>query len=277
MTRLLVLLVPIFASVSCQFDQHFVDFLHTKYGPEMHRKLSRADLKNVGSFGGGYLEGNGARPVILVHGFRNQAGTLWKVRRDFVAGGIPSQRIFATSWGGGETPDWQLGESLSCEHVLRIREFIEAVSRYANSDVDVVAYSMGGPLARKAILGGACVENGHQLGKPLTHKVHTFISVASPHHGSYLCMFPFGHICNFVNGVSCFSKFLQDINASKRYEGKFVYSIASEQDEIVGYWACGTKTSMIPGSKEVSIQWKNHEQTEFDTADVQLRLLRQSA
>ncbi|VDO69582.1 unnamed protein product [Heligmosomoides polygyrus] len=45
------------------------------------------------------------------------------------------------------------------------RSFIIAVRQYTGTQVDVVAYSMGSPIARKAILGGQCVDTREILGK----------------------------------------------------------------------------------------------------------------
>lgn len=38
------------------------------------------------------------------------------------------------------------------------RSLIIAVYEYIGEKVDIIAYSMGSPLARKAILGGLCVD-----------------------------------------------------------------------------------------------------------------------
>ena len=43
---------------------------------------------------------------------------------------------------------------------LQVRDLIVAVAAFTNSKVDVVGYSMGGPISRKAILGGRCVDTG---------------------------------------------------------------------------------------------------------------------
>ncbi|CAD6189901.1 unnamed protein product [Caenorhabditis auriculariae] len=258
MSKTLFLTISFLTVVFAEFDPHFQFFLQHKLGKEVAEKFARKDVANIGSFGGGLLTGEQkVRPIVLVHGFRNQADSLWKIRRDFVASGFP------------------FDESLQCAHVKHIRDFINAISRYTWSKVDVIAYSMGAPLSRKAILGGQCIENGELLGKPLTRKIHSFISVAGANHGSYLCStFPFGNICNFVNGLACDSKFLKEVNSKKHYEGKNVYSIASEDDDVVGYKTCGRKTSKIYGSKEIVLKGLNHEETEFDTANIQLALVR---
>lgn len=40
--------------------------------------------------------------------------------------------------------------------------------------VDIIAYSMGVAISRKAILGGNCVDTGEYLGPPITAIIDTF-------------------------------------------------------------------------------------------------------
>jgi len=109
-------------------------------------------------------------------------------------------------------------------------------------------------------LGGKCVDTGEDLGPPLTDLVHTYVGVAGPHWGAILCFVPIGP-CNINNGVNCLSTFLRDINIRsetlilfyiklyqrQRYEGTFIYSICSTDDEVVGFDVCGRITCMIEG------------------------------
>lgn len=143
--------------------------------------------------------------------------------------------------------------------------------------MDVVGYSMGSPIARKAILGGKCVDNNKvELGPAMTKNIHTFISVAGANQGSQLCFLPFFDICSMDTGLTCMSKFIQDINWHKNYEASYKsFSIASTGDFVVGYMACGKKASEFTGSHEWKIEGKDHEQTEFDTAAIQVGLLRE--
>jgi len=119
------------------------------------------------------------------------------------------------------------------KYYIKIRLLIEAVSRYKNSNIDVVAFSMGSPMARKviikywqtnfykillnkkAILGGICVDTGQYLGQPLTNLVHTFIGVAGSNRDAEpLCrLLSWSEPCNEINGISCNSAFLRDINS----------------------------------------------------------------
>uniref|UniRef100_A0A0M3JP96 Triacylglycerol lipase n=1 Tax=Anisakis simplex TaxID=6269 RepID=A0A0M3JP96_ANISI len=111
---------------------------------------------------------------------------------------------------------------------------IIAVRQYTGTRVDVIAYSMGSPIARKAILGGNCVDSRDILGPPLTELIDTFLSVAGANYGSSLCFvaIPIG-TCNKRTGLFCKSTFLKDINAQSKYEGAFVFSIFSTADDKV--------------------------------------------
>lgn len=136
--------------------------------------------------------------------------------------------------------------------IFKIRMFIQTVADYTNSKVDIIAYSMGSPVARKAILGSKCVDTGRDLGPPITVLVEKFISVAGANYGSALCIFPFGS-CNLINGLNCNSKFITDINRKQKYEGKRIYTIYSNADDKVGYITCGQIASKIKGENQ-SIQ-----------------------
>ncbi|VDM59317.1 unnamed protein product [Angiostrongylus costaricensis] len=103
----------------------------------------------------------------------------------------------------------------------------------------------------QAILGGKCLDTGEELGPSLTALVDTFVSVAGANRGSFLCLLPFPGACNSVNGLSCISNFIKDINARQRYEGLHVFSVYSPQDDKVGHRnVCGESTSSIPGADQ---------------------------
>lgn len=125
---------------------------------------------------------------------------------------------------------------------------LEAVIGYYNSSIDVVAYSMGSPIARKAILGRNCVEaGGFNLGSPLTSNIHTYVSVAGANKGAKMCtgILSLVGVCNNKDvGQVCASKFYADINNATNvgYEGQFRHYIYSNGDEVVG-------TTLGTGSK----------------------------
>ncbi len=121
---------------------------------------------------------------------------------------------------------------------------------------------MGSPIARKAILGGRCVDTGEELGPPLTDIIHTFVGACGANFGAaYLCLLPaINPTCNRITGLDCTSRFLRDVNAEgnyangQSYEGQLVYTIYSRRDEVVGYRACGGElASRIPHEKRAYV------------------------
>jgi hypothetical protein len=124
----------------------------------------------------------------------------------------------------------------------------------------------------QAVLGGRCVDTGEHLGPPLTSLVHTFLGVAGANRDAvYLCKLLASRQsgpCNNVSGISCHSRFLDDLNLHNglvayvcflkfipfiwsrlRYEAsKWIFTIYSVADEIVGYKDCdGQLVSTVAG------------------------------
>ncbi|KAI6172606.1 Protein kinase [Aphelenchoides besseyi] len=77
---------------------------------------------------------------------------------------------------------------LECHYVNATRTMIKAVAEFTNSTVNVIAYSMGGPISRKAILGGKCVDTQEDLGPPLTHLVDVYLGVGGANNGALGCL-----------------------------------------------------------------------------------------
>lgn len=141
---------------------------------------------------------------------------------------------------------------MECSYVKAVRALIVAVRLYTGRAVDVIGYSLGVPVSRKAILGGRCVDTGEDLGAPLTKFVDTYVGVAGPNHGIALqvggiqipgCVFSIIPVCNQRTGLySGFcpseSEFLQDINRVMGYEGENRFSIYSRADQTVGHTVC---------------------------------------
>ncbi|CAJ0576750.1 unnamed protein product, partial [Mesorhabditis spiculigera] len=156
---------------------------------------------------------------------------------------------------------------MECSYVVQIRRFIESVSEFTDSKVDIVAYSMGAPLSRKAILGGLCVDhNSTDLGPPLTSKVQTFLSVGGANSGSHLCTTPSTKFCGPVDGLYCNSSFIRDINSRHGYEAAEVLAIYNPQDEWIGdsspcgvppYTLAGAEMHLFSRSFHVDVLWKS--------------------
>lgn len=90
---------------------------------------------------------------------------------------------------------------------FQIRDFIIAVSEYTNSKVDVIAFSMGVAISRKALLGGQCQDTNKDLGEPITDIVNTYLAVGGLAYGMENCP-PVWPACSNVNGMACNSQFL---------------------------------------------------------------------
>uniref|UniRef100_A0A914VS73 Triacylglycerol lipase n=1 Tax=Plectus sambesii TaxID=2011161 RepID=A0A914VS73_9BILA len=195
------------------------------------------------------------------------------IRQQFLKKGYTSGELYGTTWGSGSASTI-LDTDMKCEYVKQVRSLLLAVQKYTGAKVDVIGYSMGSPISRKAILGGKCVETGEDLGKPLTDVVDTFVGVAGANHGAALCFLQFGETCGKTIGLDCSSKFLADINGQKRkYEGHFVYSISSPEDDVVGYEACGTTASAIPNQDDGFKRSGNHDEVLQSTVQLQYSLI----
>ncbi|KAK6734973.1 hypothetical protein RB195_018275 [Necator americanus] len=260
------------------FSPSFNAFLAGTYGKAFADRMARRDIGGHGSFGGGdHQEGfrTSRQAVILVHGITNTAGRFEHTRQHLLKNGWKESEVYATTYGdGGKTPAPLV--DMKCDYVKQVRWLIQAVAEFTKRRVDVIGYSMGSPVARKAILGGRCVDTGEALGPRLTALVDTFVSVAGANHGSFLCLVPFPGACNLINGLSCHSQFILNINKRQRYEGLHIYSIYSPQDDKVGHRnACGELTSSIAGSDQEFQKSGNHDVVMASTVHLQANLIDQ--
>ncbi|CAD5212962.1 unnamed protein product [Bursaphelenchus okinawaensis] len=268
-----LLLLPL---ISARFGGDFRAFVHNRYGLEIAQKLERLDIGEDASFGGNEA-GEGryrGQPVIIVHGITNKVSrfqhTVNELRKHGYKGGV-----FGTTYGDGGTTPAGLVE-MKCEYVKQIRSLIIAVYEYIGDKVDIIAYSMGSPIARKAVMGGLCVDTREVIGPPITELVDTFLSVAGSNSGTTLCFVPIPvGTCNRKNGLHCDSEFLADINSQQRYEGSHTFSIFSTHDDKVGYRACGKLASPIRGEDGfVRKKNLNHDQTMDTTTGLQINFIR---
>uniref|UniRef100_A0A0R3S0Q6 Lipase domain-containing protein n=1 Tax=Elaeophora elaphi TaxID=1147741 RepID=A0A0R3S0Q6_9BILA len=226
----------------------FYTWLNDTYGQLQADRLLRNDLGVGGSFGGGnHNAGHQTKnePVILVHGIASRIDLFNPTRMYFLRHDYDDEEVYGTTYGDAHASSI-IFDGMKCEYVRRIRELILSVSAFTASRVDIIAYSTGSPIARKAIMGGMCVEGSDDLGRPLTELVDTFLSVAGTNYGSNLCIIPFGS-CNSLNGLHCLSKFLDDINSKQHYEGSHIFTLYSKSDEKVSYKSCGKLASAIDG------------------------------
>ncbi|WKX94547.1 hypothetical protein Q1695_011661 [Nippostrongylus brasiliensis] len=242
--RLPTFILATIVLATADFSPSFNDFLTKTYGKPFADRMARRDIGPHGSYGGGEHQAGfrtSRQAVVLVHGITNTAGRFQATRRHLLEArlfpGSPNgwgeEEVYATTYGdGGKTPAPLF--DMKCDYIRQIRWLIQAVAEFTKRRVDVIGYSMGAPVARKAILGGRCVDTGERLGPPMTGLIDTFVSVAGANRGSVLCLLPFPGACNMVNGLSCNSAFLKNINSKQRYEGRYIYSIYSRGDDKRG-------------------------------------------
>ncbi|CAB3411310.1 unnamed protein product [Caenorhabditis bovis] len=275
-----VVVVAAVAILSCSadFSASFNAFLVNNYGKHIDDLLARRDLGPDGSYGGGNHNGQSRtskQAVVLVHGITNTAGTFRGHRNHLANVGWSDETIFATTYGDGGKTLMPMVD-MKCQYVKQVRYMIQVVAAFTRRKVDVIGYSLGSPIARKAILGGKCVDTGENLGPQLTDLIDTFVSVAGANRGSFLCALPFPGACNMVNGLSCTSRFIQDINSKQRYEGKRIYSIYGPSDDKVGFRnTCGQLTSQIAGADAEFQRPGNHDDIIIKTAQMQFNLIDQ--
>ncbi|VDN04841.1 unnamed protein product [Thelazia callipaeda] len=292
----LLLISQVNLLVDAYFTKDFNKWLMEFYGPNTQATLNRADLGYAGSFGGKQYQNEMLRkqPVIFVHGVSNRAGDQPLLgAMHFRYSGYNWSELYATTYASGNqgNPLQWTQYSMKCQYVKQVRALIVAVRLYTGRAVDVIAFSLGVPIARKAVLGGDCVDTAEYLGRPLTHFVDTFVGIAGPNHGvSHQALF-IGHlsipscihgllpICNTGDGLysgACpvESAFLTNINSQQDYEGKHIFSIYSKADQWVGYNVCNKITAQIPGQHgEKVYDAKNHDETFEDSVEVQRQMI----
>ncbi|KAI1717092.1 lipase (class 2) domain-containing protein [Ditylenchus destructor] len=165
--------------------------------------FDRPDIGPSGSFGGKLTANTEIvhEPVIFIHGTGDAAlhtqapaATGWsRSIQYFLEQNYTSAELYATSWGD----TWGTGNILdsyntmhTCTYLINLRRFVEAVLAYTNSPkIDVIAHSVGVPLARKVLKGGDLIatDGNCSLGPPLTERIDTFLGIVGPNYGLCVC------------------------------------------------------------------------------------------
>uniref|UniRef100_A0AC35F6D4 Triacylglycerol lipase n=1 Tax=Panagrolaimus sp. PS1159 TaxID=55785 RepID=A0AC35F6D4_9BILA len=228
----------------------------------------------LGSFGGKSCATDVLRnrPVIFVHGIMFRAGNWMLNYYHFLLNGYTSAELYATTWGdGGATLLCQ--KTFTCEDVKQVRQFIIAVNEYTGTQVDVIGFSGGVAISRKAILGGCCVDTGEALGDPLTESINTYVAVAGVAYGMESCLDQ--EAGNLINGVNCNSAYMRDVNfPPHRYEGTYSYFIYSESDEIIRKNCCGHLCPELKNALAFKCEkYMLHPSIIVLTEDVQLKMV----
>uniref|UniRef100_A0A915ER57 Lipase n=1 Tax=Ditylenchus dipsaci TaxID=166011 RepID=A0A915ER57_9BILA len=268
------------ATVRADLTPHFRKFLDERYGGEMSSKMERSGTYNLygGSFGGKKSDNDTLthQAVVFVHGTTLRASVFAAHKTFFMERGYSESELYATTYAdGGQTPFFS--KPMYCTDVKQIREFITAVYEYTNSTVDVVAYSMGVAISRKAILGGRCAETEDYLGRPITKYVDAFVAIAGVAYGLERCPQNM-QACNNINGMACNSEFLRDVNSkTSSYEGNATYAIYSKDDFLVGQNCCDHPCSELKNANLTVIRQKFDHITVFtQTKEIQYALVNHS-
>ncbi|KAI6240280.1 Triacylglycerol lipase [Aphelenchoides fujianensis] len=245
---LLLFGVPTEATIS----DSFYSFLVRRHGRQFADDIARRDFGTIGSFGGGNHTGHHRTkrtPTVFVTGWSSTATFAWPAVWVWKSKGYTDSELYGTTYGfpmGWTSFHW----GLKCEYINATRNLIMAVAEFTHRPVNIVAYSQGGPVSRKAILGGHCVDTGEYLGPPLTHLVDVYLGVGGAMSGAMPCSVEFLGVCSKINGMNCHSKFIQDINSEVRYEGRTIYVLQSSTDDMVGYRLCGKHPSEVVGANK---------------------------
>ncbi|KHN84013.1 Lipase EstA [Toxocara canis] len=210
---LLTITTVLLGGVLAYFSEDFSKFLERKYGEE---------------------------PVVFVHGVATTANVFVKHREYFIQHGYSPAELYATTYGdGGLTEAFDV--PILCKYIQQIRQLIIAVREYTGSkNVDVIAWSMGCAITRKAVLGGQCHDTDEELGNPITEYVNAFVAVGGVTYGIQGC--PKNRTgCNAISSMHCDSQLVLELNnASYRYEGTYSYAIFSCNDLVLGRDCCGS-------------------------------------
>uniref|UniRef100_A0A8R1XN71 Lipase domain-containing protein n=1 Tax=Onchocerca volvulus TaxID=6282 RepID=A0A8R1XN71_ONCVO len=210
-----VLFCEIIRLINAYFTNDFNFWLTKVYGSDVQATLDRSDLGPSGSFGGKRYRNQKLtkNPIIFVHGVSNTAGEQPLVGASyFLSSGYDWSELYGTTYASGSegNPMQWVKYSMDCKYVKQVRALIVAVRLYTGRSVNIIAYSLGVPISRKAILGGLCVDTEENLGNSLTNSIDTFIGIAGPNHGVQLkigetnipaCMFSLLPICNQQTGL----------------------------------------------------------------------------
>ncbi|MFH4973929.1 hypothetical protein AB6A40_000638 [Gnathostoma spinigerum] len=247
--------------VASRFTSHFRRFIVKHHGEEVAKRLERDDLRvsAVASTGGReeYEQTLKHRPIIFVHDLHYTLHYFEPYFRRLRGNGFRSFEMYGTTYGDGNspftTPEKSTDVEITCDFVKQIRQFIEIVNEYTKSKVDIVAHSLGSLLARMAVLGGKCPGSDYDIGKPLTDKVHNYISVAGVNYGASTCSwFSSDHpSCKGPISMRCDSEAVKKVNApEKRYEGDNSFALLSWTDVIPIRRCCGHTCGKLKNANE---------------------------
>lgn len=84
--------------------------------------------------------------------------------QNFLKEGYTEAELYTTTWGNRD-PNFARFRGHTCEYLLYLRKFVDAVFEYTKArEIDVISHSMGVTLTRRIIKGGLHFDdNGREL------------------------------------------------------------------------------------------------------------------
>ena len=153
---------------------------HGSVDPDARRDLAWMPVVALASIGPWRpppepLPDDGHRPVIFVHGLAGYRGNFLPMRTWLRLNG--RKRTYAIGLDGGTIPE------MAAELQAYIRQVLEVNELPSSAQVDVVAHSMGGVVSRLALQD-----------RRTARRVHTLITLGSPHGGTFAARFAGGPV-----------------------------------------------------------------------------------
>lgn len=153
---------------------------HGSVDPDARRDLAWMPVVALASIGSWYpepvaLPDDGHRPVIFVHGLAGYRGNFLPMRTWLRVQG--RTRTYAVGLRGRTIPDMADELQVYIAHVLAVNDLPD------DAQVDLVAHSLGGVVSRLAL------HEAHTA-----RRVHTLITLGSPHNGTFAARFAGGPI-----------------------------------------------------------------------------------
>uniref|UniRef100_A0A1I7US38 Lipase n=2 Tax=Caenorhabditis tropicalis TaxID=1561998 RepID=A0A1I7US38_9PELO len=277
----------VMADIYGPLSDHFMHHLNKR--PKRNDGLLRSitSFGETGSFGGKVFseEKLTNTPIVFIHGNSDSALKFgdhpfqsgWdEVLKYFLAKDYTLAELYGITYGDRNISH-SYTRKFTCELLHLHRRFIELVLHYTKAgEINIIAHSMGVSIARKVIQGGEFVTETEScdIGPNLSHRIGTFISLASANYGMCPCQHAFAFpacgmetgffpgtcsdaACSSQNvnatetcGDTQYSSYLMDLNKNAKKDASFVASMWSDDDEILGkgnmVW--GRHTSLVPHS-----------------------------
>lgn len=275
------------ADIFGPLSDHFISHLNKR--PKRNDALLRqiSAFGETGSFGGKVFseEKLGNTPIVFIHGNSDSALKFgdgpfqsgWdEILKYFMSKDYTLAELYGITYGDRNISNSYI-RHFNCQNVQLHRRFLEFVLHYTKAkQINIVAHSMGVSIARKAIQGGEFVTKTEScdIGPNLSHRIGTFIALASANYGMCPCQHAFAFpACGMETGffpgtcpeMTCssqdvnisetcgevpYSNYLMNLNNSGKKDASFVASLWSDDDEILGkgnmVW--GRQTSLVPHS-----------------------------